>query len=112
LLLELNSGSFVLPPGSTAVVSGRITNTIGAGLNASDLFLNFSEFQPTAFSDITQTLGDPDFTLPNNTRSSVVTLFTITTSPDVLPGVYPVTLTLQDVNNNIGSTVTISITVP
>ncbi len=92
--------------GTTIIFKGRVTNTTGLSLNASDIFLNFDSFDPTVFSDLTQLLGDPDFLLPNNTFSSVVDIFSAFIANTAGAGPYDITVSLQDVNNFVSDPVT------
>jgi len=56
----------IAQPGDVVTFEGTITNTTGVTLTASDLFLNFSGYDPSVFA-FTQLLGVSDFVLPNNT---------------------------------------------
>jgi len=111
LTLTLTSNSVNAHPGDLVTFSGTITNTTGVTLNATDLFLNFSGVDPTALPDVTQLLGSPNFVLPNNTFSSTVNLFTVHVSPTALPATYGLSITLEDINNNLSEVVTANITV-
>lgn len=110
LTLTINPISLTGTPGSTVTFMGSITNTTGVTLNATDLFLNFSGFDPDVINPI-QILGIPDFTLPNNTFSPTVSLFSITLSPTTPAGTYTFDVFLQDINNNLSNFVTVSVNV-
>jgi len=103
---NLLSGS----PGGTLTFTGQITNQTGAVLNASDLFFNFNGFDPAVLT-LTQLVGDPDFSLPNNTISQVTNLFSVTIAANVAPGTYTFEAFIQDINNTFSNTVTINVTV-
>ena len=96
--------------GDTVVFSGRITNTTGSPLLASEMFLNFLGYDPDAFVFI-QMLGEPDFSLPNNTFSAFVPLFRLFIAPTAPVGTYSFGVFLQDVNDVTSGTVTASINV-
>jgi hypothetical protein len=110
LTLTITPGTLVGTPGGTVTFTGSITNTTGVTLNASDLFLNFSGFDPGVLSPI-QTLGIPDFTLPNNTFSPSVSLFSVTLAPGTPPGTYTIDVFLEDINNNLSNVLTVSVNV-
>lgn len=107
--LTLVSGSLTASPGETVTFAGRITNTTGVSLNATDMFLNFSGFDPNVLTNITQLLGTPDFTIPNNTFSQDIALFAVTIAPDAQAGTYTLMVSLQDINNFSSKTVTATI---
>jgi hypothetical protein len=111
LTLTLTSNSQNAHPGDLVTFSGSITNTTGVTLNASDLFLNFSGVDPTALTDVAQLLGTPNFVLPNNTFSPTVDLFTVQVSPTALPATYSLSVTVEDINNNLSNLVTAAISV-
>jgi hypothetical protein len=96
-------------PGGTVTFVGRITNTSGASLDASDLFFNFSDYDAVSITDITQLLGNPDFTLPNNTFSAIVDLFSVTLANTAPMGTFTIDVSLEDVNNDLSATQTVSI---
>lgn len=110
LILNISPTSLAGTPGGTVTFVGSITNTTGATLNATDLFLNFSGFDPAVITTI-QLLGTPDFTLPNNTFSPVVNLFSVTLSPGTPAGTYTFDVFLQDIDNNLSNNVTVSVSV-
>jgi len=110
LTLTINPTSLVGTPGGTVTFMGSITNTTGVTLNATDLFLNFSGFDPDLINPL-QILGTPDFTLPNNTFSPMVSLFSVTLAPTTPAGTYTFDVFLQDINNNLSNFVTVSVNV-
>jgi hypothetical protein len=110
LTLTINPTTLTGAPGGVVTFMGRITNTTGVTLNATDLFLNFSGFDPIVLTPI-QILGTPDFTLPNNTFSPVVSLFSVTLAPGTPAGTYTFDVFLQDINNNLSNAVSVSVTV-
>jgi len=110
LMLSISPTSLSGTPGGTVTFMGTITNTTGFTLNATDIFINFSGFEPSVITPL-QLLGTPDFVLPNNTFSPVVGLFTVTLAPGAAAGTYTFDLFLQDINNNLSNTVTVSVVV-
>ena len=111
LLLALTPSSLSANPGDVVTFMGQITNTTGVNLSATDMFLNFSGFDPNALTEITQLLGTPDFVTPNNQTSPVVGLFDVTIERAAHPGTYTLIVSLVDINNNLSNTETASITV-
>lgn len=109
--LELIPPSVSGAPGSTLVFSGRITNTTGAALSSTDLFLNFVGFDPAVFADITQILGIDPFVLPNFSFSPVVELFSVFIAPTAGAGTYAIDVSLQDINNVSSEVVTGSVNI-
>jgi hypothetical protein len=105
-----NFTSLTTLAGGTVTFAGIITNTTGGTLNATDLFLNFSGFNPSVLT-ITQVLGTPNFVLPNNTFSATVNLFTVMVAPNAPPGIYSFDVSLQDINNNLSNSITFSVIV-
>lgn len=100
-------------PGSLLIFSGTVTNNTGAALNATDLFFDFSGFDPSAVT-LTQLLGNPDFTLAAGATSGPVDLFRFRLEPAALPGQsYVADAFLQDNNGNASNVVTVAVaTVP
>src|SRR5438046_2274691 len=72
-------------PGDTLIFRGRITNLTGVTLTATDLFLDFSGFDPDSASP-SQLLGTPDFVLPDHTFSAIVDLFSVLLAPTAVAG--------------------------
>ena len=73
-------------------------------------FFNFSGFDPGVLT-ITQLVGDPDFVLPNNTISPVVSLFSVTIGPNASAGTFAFEAFLQDINNIFSNSVAIQVSV-
>ena len=93
--------------------TGSITNDTGGDLLASDLFIDFSGYDPT-FVSLSQLLGDPDFQIQNGTRSAQINLFTFDIAPPAPFGAYFADVFLQDasfptVTSNFA---TVSVTIP
>lgn len=110
ITLLVSPGSLSGSAGTTLIFSGQITNQTGAPLNGSDLFFNFNGFDPAVLT-ITQLVGDPDFVLPHNTISPVISLFSVTIAANVSPGTYAFEAFLQDINNTFSNTVTVQVSV-
>jgi hypothetical protein len=111
LTLSIDSTSISGAAGGTVLFTGTVTNQTGTDLNATDLFLNFSGFDPLSLESITQLLGSPDFTLSNMATSSSVDLFIVQIAQGTLPGSYPLDVSLQDINNNMSNGVLVSVNV-
>jgi type 1 fimbria pilin len=109
--LSIDSTSITSVAGGTVLFTGTITNETGTALNATDLFLNFSGFDPLSLESITQLLGSPDFTLGNMATSSSVDLFEVQIAQGILPGAYPVDVSLQDINNDVSNGVLVSVSI-
>jgi hypothetical protein len=105
-LVVLNSTRIVAPT-SIELYQGTITNNTGAGLMASDLFFNFSGFDPQ-FVSFMQLLGIPDFTISSGATSPIVDLFDFTLGPNAPPGTYSADVVLQDFRGNTSNIVTIT----
>ena len=97
-------------PGGTVDFSGVITNTTGSDLSSTDLFLNFSGFDPTSL-DVNQILGSTIFTLPNFTFSPTVDLFSVAIGNGAPAGTYPLQVQLEDVNNDVSKLETVDVNV-
>jgi len=110
ITLASSSPSLSGAPGANLIFTGQITNQTGTALNASDLFLNFTGFDPNVIS-IEQLLGNPDFLLPNNTFSPVVNLFSVTVAANSAPGTYSFDVFIEDLNNNFSNSVTFTVIV-
>ena len=96
--------------GEALTFTGVITNRTGLPLEATDLFLSFSGFD---FDVITpnQVLGEAAFTLPNNTFSADVELFTIDVALDAAAAVYGFQVLMQDLYGNFSDVTEINIDV-
>lgn len=110
ITLLVNPSSLSGSPGTTVIFTGQITNQTGAPLSGSDLFFNFNGFDPSVLT-ITQVVGDPEFVLPNNTISPVITLFTVTLGANASPGTYAFEAFLQDINNIFSNAVNVQVSV-
>lgn len=97
-------------PGSSNLFQGTITNNTGAALASTDLFLNFSGFDPVNAS-LTQLLGDTSFSIPNGTTSSTVDLFTFALGGSAPLGTtFPSQVVLEDVGGDLSSVSTVTVT--
>jgi hypothetical protein len=97
--------------GGTVTFTGKITNDTGAALNAKDMFLNFSGFNPLVIASVTQLLGSRDFTLPNKSVSAPVDLFRVLITPRATSGTYSLNVSVEDINNDLSNGVTASVAV-
>lgn len=99
---------------STEIFSGAITNNTGSDLLASDLFLDFSGFDPAVIT-VTQLLGSPDFLIADGATSSTFDFFSFTLGSNAVAGVtYFADLFVQDgsILPNTSNIVTVSVQVP
>jgi hypothetical protein len=110
-VLAIDQPNRISPAGSTEVFKGTITNDSGGNIAASDLFLNFSGFDPGVIS-LTQLLGSPDFVIPNGAASPSVDLFRLDFGASAIPGIaYFADVFVQDGSNppDISKIVTVSV---
>ena len=94
-------------PGDLETFEGTITNDTGAALDSTDLFLNFSGYDPVNVI-LNQTLGDVSFPIPNGSTSAVVSLFTFAlaaTAP--VPASFPSDVVLETASGAIAPTETV-----
>ena len=111
LTFTISPASLVDTPGGTVTFTGTITNDTGVALSATDMFLNFSGFNPLVITSVTQLLGSPDFTLPNMSVSAPVDLFSVAIAPQATSGTYSLNVSVEDINNNLSNAVTASVAV-
>ena len=114
LTMTINQPNRTGTTGSTESFSGTITNNSGADILASDLFLDFSGFDPKVIS-LSQLLGSPDFLLANGASSATVELFKLEVGSNALPGArYVADVFAQDGNNppDLSNLLTVSVLVP
>jgi len=97
-------------PGDVITFTGTIANNSGVDLDSTDLFLNFSGFDPVNVT-LDQLLGLTPFTIPNGTTSPVEDLFTFTLGSSAGPGTYPADVVLQDAVGDISPTQTVTVTI-
>jgi len=88
--LQISNLSLTTTSCGTVTFVGTVTNDSGGDLLASDFFLNFSGFDPTAVNPV-QDLGvSSDFLIPSGTTSSIRDLFDVTLGPVVTGSVFTV----------------------
>lgn len=109
LVFTISANSVPADSTGLATFSGQITNQTGVDLSSTDLFLNFSGFDPIAVSSITQVLGS--FTLPDTITSPIEQLFAVQMSTSAASGSYPIDVSLQDINNNLSNSITVNVVV-
>jgi hypothetical protein len=97
-------------PGDVVTFTGTITNDTEDPLNSTDLFLNFSAFDPVTVT-LDQLLGVTNFVIPDGSTSPVVNLFTFTLSNTAGPGTYPAQVVLQTIVGDTSGPQTVSVTV-
>jgi hypothetical protein len=109
LSFSVSQTSLDIPLHDTGVFTGTITNHTGVSLQATDLFFNFSGFDPAAIV-VDQALGNPDFTLTDGATSPSVDLFRVRFGSGAAAGqFYPINVSLQDINDNVSDTLTVRV---
>lgn len=94
----------VSAPGGVITFEGTITNDTGLSLDSTDLFLNFSGYDPVNV-ELDQTLGDTSFPIPNGSTSALVSLFTFTLGPSApVPASFPADVVLETAGGAIAAT--------
>jgi hypothetical protein len=91
--------SQIATSGQTVVFMGTVSNDTGSDLTATDLFFSFFAFNPDL--TVNQLLGATDFSIPNDTTTSIVDLFSVSLGSGMQPGSFPVNFVLQDINGNL-----------
>lgn len=97
-------------PGASITVTGDIINRTNADLASTDLFLDFSHFDPGQLSPL-QVLGLASFDIPSFSFMHDVALFTIDIAPASMPGPQTLDILLQDVNGNFSGLATLTVQV-
>jgi hypothetical protein len=97
-------------PGAVVTFTGTVINNTGDPLNSTDLFLNFSAFDPVRVT-LDQLLGLTSFVIPNGSTSPIVNLFTFTLSNTAGPGTYPAQVALQTIVGDMSPPHSVSVTV-
>lgn len=112
IIVNVTNSSLQTTPGGRVTFDGRITNTSGTDLNATDFFFNFVGFDPLSVNPA-QDLGvATEFLIPDGSTSGVVALFDVTLGA-VAPGsIFPMQFQLQDINSDFSSESTVYVTVP
>ena len=98
---------FEVAPGDFTF-AGTVTNDTGAALRSTDLFFDFTAFDPSSLY-VNQLLGVTDFTIADGTTCAVTDLFDASLSAGVAAQDYPVTVQLQDVNGDVTDAVTVTV---
>ena len=111
-LLTLTSTQTTIPAsaGSSVGITGSIINRTNTALDTTDLFLNFSNFDPGALTP-QQTLGLVLFRIPSFSFRDNVALFTIDVAANALPGSHTLDVMLQDLGGNFSDVVSFSFVV-
>jgi hypothetical protein len=99
--------SIAASAGTSVLVTGSIINRTNADLDATDLFLNFSGFDPGALTPW-QELGQVTFRIPSFSFRDNVALFTVEMAATALPGTQALDVFLQDVSGNFSDVVSFS----
>jgi hypothetical protein len=96
-------------PGEVETFQGTITNNTGAALDSTDLFLNFSGYDPANVT-LDQLLGLTSFSIPDGVMSGVVDLFTFSlANTAVVPATYPADVVLESSDGDVAPTQTVSV---
>ena len=98
------------PPDTTHVFAGTITNGFATPRNASDLFFDFSGFDPAVLSP-TQLFGLVDFVIPAGGTTAIMDLFELHVGAATFGATYFADVTVQDVFGLFSPPLTVSITV-
>jgi hypothetical protein len=96
--------------GGSVGITGSIINRTNTALDATDLFLNFGNFDPGALTP-QQTLGLVLFRIPSFSFRDNVALFTLDMAANALPGAHTLDVMLQDLSGNISDVVSFSFVV-
>ncbi len=97
-------------PGDVDVFQGTITNNTGGSLDSTDLFLNFSGYDPANVT-LDQLLGGTSFSIANGATSGAVDLFTFTLAGAAhIPETYPAEVILEDFSGDLSAVQTVSVT--
>jgi hypothetical protein len=97
------------PPDTTYVFAGTITNGFATPRNASDLFFDFSGFDPAVLSPA-QLFGLVDFVIPAGGTTALMDLFEVHVGAAAFGATYFADVTVQDVFGHFSPPLTISIT--
>ena len=97
-------------PGDIVTFTGVITNNTEDPLDSTDLFLNFSAFDPVRVT-LDQLLGLTSFVIPNGSSSPPVNLFTFTLSNTAGPATYPAQVVLETALGDTSEPQTVTVTV-
>ena len=98
-------------PGTIVSFVGTVTNNTAMALNTTDMFFNFSAFDPTVLNT-QQLLGNPDFVVQSGATSAAVNLFSLgIDSSAVLNQTYGADVFLQDVTGNESDIASVSVTI-
>jgi hypothetical protein len=97
-------------PGSVEVFQGNIANHTGAELRSTDLFLNFSGFDPVNVA-LDQLIGLTDFSVPDGSASGIVDLFTFALAGTAaVPATYPAEVVLSTARDDVTDPQTVTLT--
>lgn len=108
-LLTLTSTHTTMPAsaGGSVQITGSIINRTNTALDATDLFLNFGNFDPGALTP-QQTLGLVLFRIPSFSFRDNVALFTLDVAANALPGAHTLDVMLQDLSGNFSDVISFS----
>jgi len=97
------------PPGVVEDFQGTITNDTNYTLQSTDLFFNFSAYDPVQVS-LNQILGSTNFSIAPGATSNIVDLFTFAlASTAAAPAFYSSDVVLEDVNNDLSAVQSVTV---
>jgi hypothetical protein len=109
---QVSNTSLATTSGGTVTFDGTVTNDSGGDLHTSDFFFNFFGYDFTSVTPL-QDLGvSTDFLIPNGATSVTVALFDVTLGMVPAGSNFPIEVVLQDVNNDLSATQTVTVSVP
>lgn len=111
LTLNIDRPDQAGPAGSTFTFQGSILNNTGHSVSTTDLFFNFSGFDP-AFISPHQLLGDVPATIANGATSADLSLFSLDLANGALPrAIFPVDVLLQDDAGGLSALRTVTVAI-
>jgi hypothetical protein len=110
LVLSPSSTRLSISAGEYVVVSGRITNTTGANLLTTDLFISISGF-PFDAIEVTPLLGIPELSLVDRSISPELDLFSLQAADDFIGTLqFDFSVFVEDINGVFSEPVAILVT--
>lgn len=109
----VSNTSLTTTSGGTVTFDGTVTNDSGGDLHASDFFFNFFGFDPASVMPPVQDLGvSADFLIRSGTTSTIVALFDVTLETVPMGSSFPISVLLEDSNNDLSAVETVTVSVP
>jgi len=108
---QLTAATLTVASGGNATFTGTITNGSGADLNATDVFFNFFNYDPTSVTP-DQLLGtSTDFSIGNGTTTSILNLFNLQLGTVSSGSTFSIDVQLEDVNGDFSTIETVDVAV-